>query len=226
MNAALASMKIRFAELDELFRAREYRERVMLGCMVAAAVFFSIDTTVLQPIGAERTRVSVGMERTDEELLRLEQEAKSLRNVELTPEERSARSEIEQLYRQLAEIDSQMGSEIADLVPPQAIVSVLEELLAQDSQLKLVKLESQTPVRIGLSQDPNMTNANPGLYRHGLLIEIEGNFNSTLSYLQRLEGSHWNLLWDRFEYRVQKFPTATVTIELHTLSEHEEWVGV
>ena len=226
MNSALTLMKARFSEIDELFRAREYRERLMIGCMATAAVFFSIDSTVLQPISAERERIELGSERTNKEVLRIEQEVRSLKNIELTADERRAQDELEQLERQLTEIEAQMGSEIAELIPPQAIISVLEEVLAADEQLKLVKLESQKPTRIGQSQDGAAPGPGSGLYRHGLVIEIEGNFSSTLDYLRRLESSRWNLLWDRFEYQVQKFPTATVTIELHTLSEQEEWIGV
>jgi len=226
MSSQVASLKDRFAEFDELFRAREFRERVMLGCMVVAGIFFSIDTMMIQPVGAERAQVELGTERTQSEISRLEQEAKNLTSVVLTAEERRAQAELEQLKRQLAEIDSQMGSQIAELIPPRAIVSVLEELLAGDRNLKLLKLESQTPVRLGQHEDSPVSSTGLGLYRHGLRIEIEGDFNSTLSYLQQLEGSRWNLLWDRFEYRVQKFPTAVITIDLHTLSEREEWVGV
>jgi len=226
MNLWLSTLKARFAELDVLFRAREFRERVMLGCMAAAAIFFALDTAIIQPLDAERSRVALGTERANADLNEIRSEIESLTHVQITPEERRAKAEIQQLERQLAEIESQLGFEIAELIPPQAIVSVLEELLAADRSLKLIKLESQPPERIGQGHESSSVATGLGLYRHGLRIEIEGNFGATVSYLRRLEDSRWNLLWDRLEYQVQEFPSAKVTIELHTLSEREEWIGV
>ena len=226
MNSLLHRWKTKFTEWDEIFREKVLRERIMLCGMAVALVFFLIDTTINQPVNRERDRIDLGMTRGLEEVERLQQEETMLSNIELTEAERRVIDELKHLNQQLREIETQMGAKIADLIPPREIVSVLEELLAEDQSLKLISLRSRPPARIGSDQDLNGADPKLGLYRHGLRIEIEGGFHATLNYLKRLENSEWNLLWDRFEFRVDQYPKATITIDLHTLSDREEWIGV
>jgi MSHA biogenesis protein MshJ len=136
--------------------------------------------------------------------------------------ERARRDEIQQLEAQIAQIDEGIRTAVSRLVPPESAVEILEELLADDGRLELVHLTSEAPRRLG----PEETSGASTLYHHGLRLEIQGDFAATLDYLRRLEASDWQLLWDRFEYRVESHPEARVTIEIHTLSEREEWVGV
>ncbi len=226
MMSRFDPIKLRLEAWDELFRARPYRERVMLAGMAAAVVFFTIDTFAIQPINGDRARISLGTERVRDNLEIKRAEANALMHAEASPDEKRTAAEIEQLGRQLKEIKAQMGTEMAALIPPRAIVAVLEDLLAEDPNLQLISVRSQAPKRIGSGDAIAGRDSNLGLYRHGLRLEIEGDFPATLHYLRRIEASRWNLLWDRLDYRVQQYPTATVTIDIHTLSEQEEWIGV
>ena len=226
MNSFLHKLKTRFSEWDESFRARDPRERMMLAGMTVAVAFFLVDTTLNQPIQSERNRISLGIDRSRAEMKRLRQEETQLTNVVPSEQERAFVDELKQLEQQLREIELRMGTQMADLVPPRKIVSVLEDLLSADHDLELVSLRSQPPGRIGVDDSKTAKGSALGLYRHGIRIEIEGDFRATLDYLRRLEDSEWHLLWDGFDYHVESFPTAKITIDLHTLSEREEWIGV
>lgn len=202
----------------------------MLGGVAAAVICLLIDTTTIQPISQDRIRIEGNIKRATQENESLHREIQALKGIEQTAEERRIAAEKAQLLRQLEEIDAQLRSEISALVPPEAIVSVLEELLDESSGLELVRLRAHEPRRIGSKGDPEVdreTSARAGrLYRHRLTLEITGGFAATLDYLQRIEASDWHLLWDRFELRVEQFPKARITIDLHTISETEEWIGV
>jgi len=230
MSPLTRALKTRFAKLDDLYNGRSLRERAILGGGIAALVFLAMDSTLIRPVSAKLERSRVAIERTTEEIARLESEHGALKRVELTDQEVELVARKELLQRQIAEIDAQIAAEISDLVPPEAVVSVLENVLADQSGLSLVRAESQQPHRVGSGalhdSDSSILDATDGLYRHGLRIQIEGDYRATLEYLERVEASPWNLLWDRLEYRVQQYPTATITLDLHTLSEVEEWIGV
>ncbi|HEB88628.1 MAG TPA: hypothetical protein ENI85_03575, partial [Deltaproteobacteria bacterium] len=118
MNPILHRLKTRFSEWDEIFRARDLRERVMLAGVAVALVFFVVDTTLTRPVQRERTRISLGMERLRTNLQQLEREEVVLGNVARSDEEKRAEDELRQLERQLEEIESRMGEQIAELVPP------------------------------------------------------------------------------------------------------------
>ena len=82
-------------------------------------------------------------------------------------------------------------------------------------------------------QKPQRENANKltaenldNAYRHGLRIEFQGDYLTTLNYLRRLENLKWGFFWDNFEFKVNDYPDSTVAIEIFTLSLQQEWIGV
>ncbi len=223
MNAPTPTdLRALLAAAEARFRALAPRERVFVASMLLALVAFAIDGLVLRPLESERDLVVDAIRTRQERLLALERELEATRHPVLDEAERARRDELRQLEAQITQIDEGIRSAVAGLVPPESAVEVLETLLAGDDRLKLVTLTSTPPRRLG----PDETRGASTLYHHGLRLEIQGDFAATLDYLRRLEASPWQLLLDRFEYRVESHPEARVTIELHTLSEREEWVGV
>lgn len=217
----------RFLALDEAFRIRTLRERAILGCGIVAMVFLSIDSSLIQPIAAELDRAELATLRVEEEIDQLTKQTQGLSRVELTDEELRVLQQKKLLQTQLSEINAQIAAQVSELVPPEAVVSLLEDMLSPNRALRLVSLQSQSPHRMGSTQsDSKILDSTAGLYRHGVRIEIEGDYSSTVDYLKRVENSPWHLLWDRLEYRVKQYPTATITIDIHTISENEEWIGV
>jgi MSHA biogenesis protein MshJ len=121
---------------------------------------------------------------------------------------------------------------------------MLEEILEQVPGLEMMRVESQPPRRLGqlpsddagtiasvtttapLADAAAIAQAGLRLFRHGLEIEVAGSYPAMLEYVERLEASRWNLLWDRLELEVVKFPKARIRIDLHTISGEEEWIGV
>ncbi|MBK7951734.1 MAG: hypothetical protein IPK00_23965 [Deltaproteobacteria bacterium] len=217
-----AQLRPAFEALDARFRARTPRERIFLSAMILAVAVFALDGLLLRPLEAERHRIAGETTARREALETLEARLEAIRNPILDEAERHRRDELRQLEHQIAEIDEGIRTAVSRLVPPESAVAILEELLAHDDRLELVRLTSAPPRRLG----PEETRGTSTLYQHGLTLEIQGDFASTLDYLRRIEGSDWQLLWDRLDYRVESYPEARVTIELHTLSEKEEWVGV
>ncbi|MFK7896073.1 MAG: hypothetical protein AB8G23_09575 [Myxococcota bacterium] len=238
------SMREKLNSADAAFADRPIRERIMISALAVGLVFFLIDLVAIQPIASDRHRVEIGTSRTRDAQAIKEQELAALASPEPSEEERRILADTELVKTQIAEIEKRMASEIEGLVPPHAIVSVLEELLAESPGLHLVRLESTPPHRVGARLDSvaeeNATSA-PGdtnerladgdlgiekLFRHGVRIEVRGDFRSTVDYLQRVEQSRFHLMWDNLDYRVESYPTATVTIDFHTISHSEEWIGV
>lgn len=221
-GSVLAPLRPAFEALDVRYRARTPRERIFVGAMILALLAFVLDGLILRPIDAERRRVAGEKATRLTAVAELEARIEAIRNPVLDEAERLRRDDLRQLEHQIAEIDEGIRTAVSRLVPPESAVEILEELLAHDGRLELVRLTSEPPRRLGAEE----TRGTSTLYHHGLTLEIRGDFASTLDYLERIEGSEWQLLWDRLEYRVDGYPDARVTIELHTLSEKEEWVGV
>lgn len=216
------ALKVQFTKLDAAFGARAPRERILLTLGFLALVVYLVDAVAVRPLEEARTRTTSQTTTRRDTIANLEQRIEAARNPSLDAANDPEQAEIRRLEEQVARIDAELRTTVERLVPPESAVEILESLLAGDERLELVRLASTPPRRLGLDADEGGRT----LYQHGITIEVEGDFAAALAYLRRIESSPWQLLWDRLEYRVERFPEAHVTIELHTLSEQEEWVGV
>jgi MSHA biogenesis protein MshJ len=65
-----------------------------------------------------------------------------------------------------------------------------------------------------------------GLYRHGVKLVFEGDYMTTMAFLESLEQKSWRFFWQSLQYDVEKYPKARVTLTLYTLSPERAWLGV
>ncbi len=107
-------------------------------------------------------------------------------------------------------------------VPPHLMAVALSDILNQNKQLTLTKLDT-LPVTTLLKS--KQTQLNP-IYKHGLAITFSGTYLDTLNYLKALEALPWHFIWESIDYRVKDYPTAETTITAYTLSFKENWLGI
>ncbi len=67
---------------------------------------------------------------------------------------------------------------------------------------------------------------NVGVFKHAVVVSLEGNYFDVVNYLKALESLEWKVYWQSIDYRVNKYPKAQVTIEVYTLSTEEGLLGV
>ena len=67
---------------------------------------------------------------------------------------------------------------------------------------------------------------NGQVFEHGLVLEFQGDFFSTLKYLRFLEEISGTFFWDAVRFRQVEWPEALVTLEIHTLSSNAGFIGV
>jgi MSHA biogenesis protein MshJ len=65
-----------------------------------------------------------------------------------------------------------------------------------------------------------------GLYRHGVRLVFEGDYLTTMAFLESLEQKSWRFFWQSLQYDVEQYPKARVTLTLYTLSPERAWLGV
>jgi MSHA biogenesis protein MshJ len=141
---------------------------------------------------------------------------------------------IDSLRQRVAEGEEEVRVYTSDLVDPQQMRLVLEELLRKQSGLRLVSA-TNLPARPVLEDDaedgaaaeaPRDLTAEPRLYRHTLVLKLEGNYLDCLAYLQAVERLPWHFYWSRIEFATDEYPRNSIVLELRTLSLDEEWIGV
>jgi MSHA biogenesis protein MshJ len=134
----------------------------------------------------------------------------------------------------VAATDEEMRIFTTDLVDPAEMRSVLEELLRRQTGLKLVSAVNRAAEPVLVDEEPAPGEAlpekpssdAPRLYRHSLVLELEGSYLDCLRYIESVERLPWHIYWSRLEVETDEYPTNRIVIELTTLSLDEEWIGV
>jgi MSHA biogenesis protein MshJ len=115
-----------------------------------------------------------------------------------------------------------------DLIDPAQMRFVLGDLVRQHPGVKLVSAISQPvePLIEEEAAEPGPADDAPKLYRHSLVLVLEGGYLACLAYLESAEGLPWQLYWGSLEIETEEYPLSRITIELHSLSLEPEWIGV
>jgi MSHA biogenesis protein MshJ len=153
-----------------------------------------------------------------------------------------ANDRIQVIAREQQQLDQQIANLAGDLVSPNQMTTILTSVLERQAGLELVHFQNKTatPLRVGFanaSQVLEQTGAvnfdeleedeiSGQLYQHGLIIEFQGGFFNTLKYLRFLEEITGSFFWDAISFRQLEWPDAHVTLEIHTLSTDEGFIGV
>ncbi len=127
-----------------------------------------------------------------------------------------------QLRRDLTAAERRLDQLSQRLVAPEAMASLLQQMLERQPGLELIRLETlgTRPV-----EDDAQSQGTTPLFAHDLVLEFRGGYLDILRYLQRLESLSAGIHWDGFHLEAEEWPSNRVRLRLHTLSLSEDWIG-
>ena len=146
------------------------------------------------------------------------------------------RLRLAEIIQDQALVQESIESLAGNLVSPNGMTQMLTGVLDSQEGLTLVKVENIAPVALTDGLPVSVTGASDRaatvrsigfqVFRHGLILEFQGDYFSTLRYLMFLEKMGQSFFWDSFEFEQTLWPEARVRLELHTLSSEEGFIGV
>ncbi len=136
--------------------------------------------------------------------------------------DRRLRQRLAQLRRDLAASQARLDHLSQRLITPEEMAALLQQMLAHQSGLELIRLETLRTRPLGDDQQQ----LKMPLFAHDLVLEFRGGYLDILRYLERLESLSAGIHWDGFHLETEDWPTNRVRLELHTLSLSEDWIGV
>lgn len=225
-------MRQRFLKLEQSVDRLSLRERLFLfaaGLVVLAGIW---EAALAAPLD-ERQHLAGG--RVDELRERIEQLNQAVQTTAqgMSDGMPNQLERLQALKAQVAESDEAVRVYTTDLVDPDAMRNVLEELIQRQTGLQLLAA-TNLPVQplIARPEDaqPDATavrdDGKPRLYRHALRLKLRGSYLDCLTYLEVVERLPWHLYWARLDLQSGEYPSNEITIEVHTLSLDKEWIGV
>lgn len=133
----------------------------------------------------------------------------------------------QQLYELAEELDqlNQLLSEKSqELIEPNEMFELMQELLYAESKIKLTGLKRKKVMPV-FADEPE-SDQESGIYRHVMSMNFQGKFNDILNYIMRLEDIDRELIWDKISLKTDEYPLIAVEIEISTLSQNRNWVGL
>ena len=217
-------------ELNKLIvwlNARSLRERLILAGASLAIPLLLWNAALMEPLEARRLEADNRIASLELEIQQLEQQTEKLASelsIDLDVENRARK---DNLLSSLDRLRGVVDTRTDDLIPPVEMTRVLKQMLIKTVGLRLVRLENlpveplfETPEELGVETEGG------DLFKHGVVIEVLGDFPTTVRYLREIEQLPRRFYWESLDYEVLEYPIARVTLTLRSLSTQEGVVGV
>lgn len=220
-------MSSNLQQYSEKFNALELRERILITAAVVALVFMLFDVLLLsdnqKTISSLEQQINITKKRAAERL-KLQENA----NITLLQQRNDPKIvKLKVLENKLNEVRERLINKTLNLVQPHDMASVLREIILSTKSLKLLELKKlkTTELSAQLEEENQQQDSKIKLYRHSMQLVLEGGYQSTYLFLNKLEKMKRRVAFEKFEYKVNKHPNATITLLVSTLSLEKEWIG-
>ena len=219
MNAKLV-FRQKIAKLEEFVNARSLRERSLLLTSAVMLIFILWRNLILNYLSASTDQIIANKERLSTQITLMQGQIESLSEAIKNDSAITLERKLKNSISKNIGIQDKINQYISGLTSADEMIDILKSLVSEDVGLKIEKLESLEDRRI-LSEQSDIL-----VYNKGLKIILEGDYISTVKFLQKLEENESKILWDTLIYQVIDYPLAKVTIILHTMGAQKGWLHV
>ncbi|WP_019528141.1 hypothetical protein [Dasania marina] len=230
------TFKARIIGWRQQIDALQTRERVMVFVMVAAVLFFALQWLLLEPVLKSNAQMTRQQQQLQDQQQQKKSEKQQLEMILAVGVNKAKLVQRDKLNTDLLRLDKSIQASLLTLIPPKLMPQVLEKVLAENTQLKLLSLENKPVVILideqqaskqGPQRSANSESDNKqGLYKHGFILRLEGSYPAAIDYFEALSQLPWRFNWDAMHYEVTSYPKANITLEVHTVSLSPDWIGV
>ncbi len=216
-------------QLADRFASLQIREQTLIAVTGAVITIALCDFLFWSPMGAADSALRNQHAELQQQLQRLQLQHADI-SVQLKQDpDKPVQQQVEASRARIDALNQRMQALTVDLIRPDAMPTVLRDLVEQRRGLKLIALANQQAViafdKLGKVVDPKDKSNLVVIYKHGLSLTLKGSYFDILDYLKAVEGLPWHFFWERLEYNVKRYPEAEVTIHVYTLGDQEEWIG-
>lgn len=227
-------MKEKMGRLLNRFDALNRRERIFVSVAFWLVLLFLMDTLVISPVQRKSAAAGSAASEKQSELARAEGVVAELKAKRAQDPDAAAKARIGELEQRIAAIDNQLKNAKTQIVPPEKMAGLLEQILRGNKRLDLVSLRSTPPEPVARQEgQPGMEKgaqsqgkASEALYRQGMELTLSGSYADMLDYVAQIERLPWKIFWGRMEMKVEEYPRARLTLNVYTLSLDKTWLSI
>jgi MSHA biogenesis protein MshJ len=232
------SIKQRVLDVAARMDALSLRERGMVFGATIAVLAFAGNTFVLAPQDAKQAALRTQIEQQQAAIAAIDGEITArVEGSRIDPDAQS-RTRLNTMQQEMGQLGSELLALEHGLVPPERMGPLVEGILRANGRLKLVSMRTLPAEPLAA---PGATTALaapvapatpaaaaggdvPLLYRHGVEVTVRGNYLDMVDYMSTLDAMPTRMFWGRARLDVETYPTARLTLTLHTLSLDRQWM--
>ncbi|MFH1495909.1 MAG: hypothetical protein ABIG70_14075 [Pseudomonadota bacterium] len=231
-------MKQQWQQLAAKLDTRNQRERALIFFMVIVVVGSLVNALWIDPLLVRKKKAMQEVMSQQEQLQTLSSQIQVIMSGGKSDPDAPFRVQLAGLEQKLSQSRAALQEVQQNLVPPDKMARLLEDVLTQNRKLKLVALKTlpvsdvldmsggiSSQSQAGQSKE-ELKSAAPAIYKHGVEITVSGNYAELTHYLDTLEKLPWRMFWGKAEMHVEEYPRVTLTITLYTLSMDKTWLNV
>lgn len=212
-------------DLPVRYEARPLRERILLLVCLVVVLFFVWDSLVMSSIDLRQKKAQSQSTQLRGELTELAARQQVIEARKDFDPDLENRQQLSQLKTAIDSTLQKLEASVGNLISPQEMAALLKELLVNQQNLKLIRLENRPAEALQINQALAEESFGPVLYRHRLVLEFSGGYLATLEYLKKLEELPRQMVWEELKIETQDYPQARVSLQVYTLSLSKGWIG-
>lgn len=236
----MEDLKRRLKALAERIDALSLRERALVFVALLVVIYVFAVNLVFAPLNAEKERLEKALKDRRGEIQALEAQMQAILVGQTAEADPAKRARLSALQGQLAALEEALAGATSGLVAPKEMAQLVEKMLLKNRGLMLVRLENlpAAPLLEGAVQPgaappapgqrglPAGQAGQAGLYKHGLRLELRGQYMDILNYLQELEALPWKVFWGQVTLETESYPVSRLNLLIYTLSTREGVIGL
>ncbi|MFW6387095.1 MAG: hypothetical protein ACOC0G_00300 [Thermodesulfobacteriota bacterium] len=222
--------------LQNRFLALSRRERIMVVSAAILAPAYLLITLGVMPAMEEYQTLEKRLQTRQQENTALTRQINELGNaLQASPNARQ-REEIERLEEQLADLHAEVDAHLDALIAPEQMPGILRRLLHRHPGITLHGIHNAAPRVIRAEEQNSTPESDPGpaapntedsshssadakqLYRHPLLLELEGSYLDALAYLEKIRAWPEHMFIDSVEINTDEYPRNNILLQISSIS--------
>ncbi|TEW51670.1 type II secretion system protein GspM [Psychromonas algicola] len=207
------------------FNAFSLRERVMVFAAVIVCFAGGLYLWVVEPFVITSMKQHEQLQTIHREQSLVKLQIEQVHSAKLAGVQQKTNAEITRLQQELQSLDNALTEPLTQFVDPKMMPSVLYQVLAQSKQLKVnIEHLKSLPVSPFYTELELQNEQTAAIYKHTLEVKLTGSYDDLYQYLRRLQALEAPLYWHALLYEVSKYPLASVTLQMYTLSNHMDLI--
>lgn len=210
--------------LESKFNKLTLRERVitffaLILCTGSMTYFWMLDPGNMALIKAEKKLQTSYVQQN-----KLEKEINQIKLRLQEDPTQKINNEIVALQQTSLSLEGNLNSRLIKFIHANKMPLALSKVLAKSPGIKVNYLKT-LPVHTFKAKTDSGEEKKAMFYKHTLEVQLTGNYNAVYQYLRNLEALQDKFYWHSLHYEVTKYPLASVTLQIYTLSDQQDLVS-